>query len=132
MREAIRIATAAANPAPAGTAPRPPAATAPPPPPPRSAYPAYASVPVQTAPFCRWVRYDVPYGASVDNVRVVGTTGRDTPRAIEVRPMEAGTRSTGKGFDFHCKAENGTAVILFEVVAGDVRRYKLRVGCTAE
>jgi len=93
-------------------------------------YPAYESVPVQRAPFCQWVRYDVPFGDSTTNVRIVRISGRDTPSAIEVRAMDSGTRSQGKGFEFHCKATTGTAVILFDQISGDVKRYKLRVGCT--
>jgi hypothetical protein len=98
-------------------------------PPPRPAHPAYESLPVRIAPFCEWIRYNVPYGASVGTVRVVRSSSRDTPSALEVRKMPSGTRSTGQGFEYHCKAESGTAVILFDVVAGDVRRYQLRIGC---
>jgi hypothetical protein len=102
-------------------------------PPPTSApYSNFQSLPVRTAPFCQWVRFDVPYGTSTDKIRVVALSSRDTPSALEVRPMPSGTRSTGKGFDYHCKATTGSAVILFEQVSGEVARYKLRIGCVAE
>jgi len=128
--QAAQTAQTAATPPGGATTPRggsTPTSTAPPP---AASYPAYESVPVQRAPYCHWVRYNVPYGDTANNVRVVATGRRDTPSAIEVRQMDSGTRSQGKGFEFHCKATSGTALILFEVVSGDVHRYKMRVGCT--
>jgi len=95
----------------------------------RGFLPNYESLPVKTAPYCEWVRYNVPYGATVDFVAVRGSSRRDTPSAIEVRRMDSGTSSTGRGFDYHCKATTGSAVIVFHLSEGGTKRYKMRVGC---
>jgi hypothetical protein len=97
---------------------------------PRGWMPNWESLPPRQSEYCEWNRYNVPRGATVDFVAVRAANRRDTVSALEVRRMKTSESTVGQGFDYHCKATSGSAVIIFRVSHGGTKRYKLRIGCT--
>jgi hypothetical protein len=134
LREAALAETRAREAAARAAAP-PTTTTAPPPPPPTtgrptSAFPGRKRVPTRLSPYCKWIRYELSRDAQVDSARVVAASPRDTQSAIEVRLMPSATTLGGKSFEYHCKADRGTATIIFEVTGEGAGRYYMRIGCT--
>ena len=86
--------------------------------------PSVSSVPqVPDAKFCEWNRYNLGRDTHVTQVR------SDRPTIVEVRVANL---SGGGGFEYHCLATRGTALITYKYTddnGGNEREGKLRVFC---